>query len=231
MKILLADDHTLFRDSLVEYIRRADSSTSVLTASDMNEVMEIIENGYDDIDIILLDLRMPGMDDFRGLKKLTESDIDVPVALLSGLAEKEDVKEALRIGAAGYFSKTLSGKAMLNGIKAIINGEEFISIDHNTNEIMPSYYPSEAKDNATNNASRGVGAGTEDGENIHLTPRENDVLLYLAEGATNKDIARALDLQIVTVKLHVRGICRKLDAKNRTQAVLRAQQEGLVKKG
>lgn len=220
MKVLLADDHTLFRDALVQFIARADPEAVVLLAQDMHCVMDIMD-GEKDVDLVLLDMRMPGMDGLNGLGRFRARYPGTPVALLSGLAEKSHVEQALKMGAAGFLPKTLSGKAMLGGIQKILGGERFVATDNNTGEIMPSYYDG--------------GGGLQDSAQDHfegqseqagLTPREKDVLTWLLRGASNKDIARALGLQVVTVKLHVRGICRKLGAENRTQAALKAQKMG-----
>ncbi|MCD8497268.1 MAG: response regulator transcription factor [Alphaproteobacteria bacterium] len=173
-------------------------------------------------DLVLLDLRMPGMHGLEGLKKLRADYPHLPVAIMSGLAEPEDVKEAINLGAAGYFPKTLSGQALMKAIELVLTGERFVPIDRNTNAIMPAYQndpgymPSDAP---TINSNI---------EAVKLTPREREVLQHLARGESNKEIARALDLQVVTVKLHVRGICKKLDASNRTQAALRAREMGLT---
>jgi DNA-binding NarL/FixJ family response regulator len=160
------------------------------------------------------------MNGLQGLKKMKDTYPEIPVAILSGLAEKEDVEEAMKLGASGYFPKTLPGKIMLQGIYKILQGEIFTPLDHNTNQILPSYHADHGTDAA--------GRATEAGKAIALTPREREVLIFLLKGASNKEIANAMDLQVVTVKLHVRGICRKLGAKNRTQAALLAQQMGIT---
>lgn len=221
MKLLLADDHTLFRDALVQYIERAEPNAKVTLAKDFPEVLKAM-NDNPDQDLVLLDLRMPGMNGMEGFRTMRETYPKTPLALMSGVAEASDVKAAMDLGAMGYFPKTLSGKALLKAIQLVLAGEKFLPLDHNTNKIMPAYYgtPSDS-----DNGSK-LGAG---GQDFNLTPRENDVLSYLLKGASNKEIANALGLQIVTVKLHVRGICRKLGAKNRTQAALIANEAGLVK--
>ena len=224
MKLLLADDHNLFRDALVEYIGRAEPDAAVRLAGSMNEVMALMQKDPD-IDLVLLDLYMPGMNGLKGLEILRRAHPGVPVALLSGLAEKEDVERALALGAAGYFPKTLSGKAMMEGIRQILDGKTYVARDDGTNEIMPSHYGDVSRGNGLDRLANA--GGNDNNNNIRLTPREREVLAFLLRGESNKEIARALDLQVVTVKLHVRGICRKLGARNRTQAALIARERRL----
>jgi len=244
MKILFADDHTLFRDALVEYIERAEPSASVAIARDMHEAMEKLEQG-DTFDIILLDFRMPGMNGMQGLEKIRAAYPDIPVAILSGLAEKLDIERALETGAVGYFPKTLSGKQLLQGIRSILEGGTFVAIDHNTDELMPSYFgnnvhlwpsaqssshhspypsPSSSVLPGMHVPERPFASSLAEKDAAGLTLREKEVLACLMKGASNKEIARELGVQVVTVKLHVRGICRKLGAKNRTQAALIARE-------
>lgn len=224
MRLLLADDHALFRDALLQYIQRSEPEATVMLAKDLHEVMDIME-GKPDIDLVLLDLRMPGMNGLAGLEKMRETYPDTRVALLSGMAEEHQVQQALDLGVSGYFPKTMSGKAMLNGVHKILAGENYTAVDHNTNGLMPSYFDGDERDHAA--GDNGQSAYRRRGRG-RLTPREKEVLTYLVKGASNKEIASALDLQVVTVKLHVRGICRKLDAKNRTQAALKAHQLGVA---
>lgn len=219
MKLLLADDHAMFRDALVDYIERAELNADVTIAKDMNEVMEVMQSG-DNFDLVMLDFRMPGMDDLKGLENLLANYPDTRAVMLSGMARTKDVEMAMEMGAYGYFPKTLTGKAMINGINKVLAGEKYVAIDYNTNEIMAS---SKGHDiDHVDDEAEGTAAKAD------LTPRESEVLEFLLRGASNKEIARSLDLQVVTVKLHVRGICRKLGAKNRTQAALKAQQMGLA---
>ncbi|HIF24693.1 MAG TPA: response regulator transcription factor [Micavibrio sp.] len=217
MKLLLADDHAMFRDALVDYLQRTELNADVTIAKDMNEVMEVMQGG-DKFDLVMLDFRMPGMDDLRGLESLLEHYPDTRAVILSGMARTKDVEKAMDMGAAGYLPKTLTGKALINGINKVMAGEKYVAIDYNTNEIMASSKGHEDEDADV----------ADSGAKADLTPRESEVLEFLLRGASNKEIARSLDLQVVTVKLHVRGICRKLGAKNRTQAALKAQQMGLT---
>ncbi len=218
MKLLIADDHTLFRDALINYIERADPSCSVSVAKDLYQVIDILEqnNHYD---LVLLDLRMPGMDGMNGFETMRERFSDVKVALMSGIAEPEDVKKALNLGAVGYFPKTMSGKALLRGVGTVVKGKIFVPEGSDGENVMPSYYGSGSETEHYNETVADVSS---------FTDREREVLSFLVEGASNKEIANALGLKVVTVKLHVRGVCRKLEAKNRTQAALRAKEMGVV---
>lgn len=232
MKLLLADDHTLFRDALVQYIERSNPEAKVTIAEDFYQAYKQMEDNNDQ-DLILLDLRMPGMDGMGGFKKIREDFPDTPVALMSGIAEPEDVREAMDLGAAGYFPKTLSGKALLKGVEAVLSGEVFVPMDRNQPATpMPAYYGESSPLPPPPNyveLSESQKPASKTNDDFNLTPRENDVLEFLVTGASNKEIASALGLQVVTVKLHVRGICRKLGAKNRTQAALIAREHGLAK--
>ncbi len=228
MKLLLADDHTLFRDALVQYIERSNPNAHVTIAEDFNQAFEIMQQNNEQ-DLILLDLRMPGMDGLSGFEKMRTHFPETPVALMSGVAEPEDVHAAIELGAIGYFPKTLSGKALLNGIESVLSGETFIPIDHKTTQPMSSYYDDGPKKSENSYGGMNEAQTPFDADNkFNLTPREKDVLGHLITGAANKEIANHLGLQVVTVKLHVRGICRKLDAKNRTQAALIARENGLT---
>lgn len=229
MKILLADDHTLFRDALIQYLERAEPDMRITLAKDYHEAEKTLERDAF-FSLIILDLRMPGMNGLKGLQTIREKHPELRVALMSGVAAPEDVQAAIEMGAVGYFPKTLSGKALLQAIQLVLSGEHFIPIDQRTNRVMPSHYADAP--NAITSIS--VGGSRKEGkiktlQDIKLTPRENEVLQYLMDGASNKDIAEDLGLQVVTVKLHVRGICRKFSAKNRTQAAMRAKELGFSK--
>lgn len=217
MKLLIADDHTLFRDALVQYVERADPAAEVTVAKDFREAYAALKEDADR-DLVLLDLRMPHMNGMEGFRRVREEFPQVKLALMSGVAEEHDVKTAMNLGAAGYFPKTLSGKALLRAIQLVLSGERFIPLDSETNAIMPSHHPDVEREKII----------YQNNQPVTLTPRETQVLAFLARGVSNKEIARELELQVVTVKLHVRGICRKLDAKNRTQAALRARELGIV---
>ena len=215
MKILLADDHALVRDTLKLYIERAEEGTVVQTADDLEGALAAASDG-EPLDLTILDYRMPGMDGLDGMERMMAARPDVPVAILSGLATRDEVHAAIARGAAGFLPKTLAPPALLGAIRLILTGERFLpasSFDPEGDSGPP--------------AAAGQGNGQSPAKRL-LTPRETDVLQHLHQGKSNKEIARELDLKEVTVKLHVGSICRKLEAKNRTQAVLRAIALGFV---
>lgn len=213
MKLLLADDHTLFRDALLLYIERANPSAAVSLAKDFHEALAVMQKNPDQ-DLVLLDFRMPGMNGLEGFVKMRDDYPTVRVALMSGVAEPDDVKAAMNLGAVGYFPKTLSGKNLIKAIQSVLDGEIFLPRVEGQEAILPSYYndhPAIFYQRVEN--SNG-------GSALSFTAREKDVIKYLAQGHSNKDIAAFLGIQVVTVKLHVRSVCQKLGAKNRTHAAL-----------
>jgi DNA-binding NarL/FixJ family response regulator len=219
MKLLIADDHTLFRDVLVQYIERAEPGAEITAVRSFPEALTAMEGGAA-YDTVLLDLQMPGMNGLEGFRTMRRIHPDVPVALMSGVAETGDVREAMALGVAGYFPKTLSGAALLKAIRQVLAGGRYVPPGRFPGEIPPSYYANghAGKKDAPAKSDAGFG----------LTRREKEVLNYLVRGASNKEIANALGLQVVTIKLHVHSLCRKLGVKNRTQAALLASTENIA---
>lgn len=203
MRILLADDHVLVRDALKSYIERLADDAAVIVASSFPEAFALAERDTA-LDLVILDLRMPGMNGLEGLTRMRGLRPSTPVVIISGLARPQDITDAMAAGAAGFFPKTLNGAALVSAVRLVLAGERFVpSTDHAGNGVDGE-------------------ARVEDEATSSLTTRERQVLDLLTKGMSNKEIARQLELQEVTIKLHVRGICRKLGAKNRTQAALRA---------
>ena len=205
MKVLLADDHRLVREGLKLLIGRLGDDVDVLEAGDFEQALSLAE-GAGGLDLIILDLSMPGMDGLAGLERMCGLRPDVPVVILSGTFERKLVLDALMRGAQGYIPKTLGGKAMLSALQLVVAGEKYV--------------PSIILEDDGASPSDAIDAQIRlDNPIRKLTRRERDVLSLLAEGHPNKEIARRLELQEVTVKVHLKGVFRKLGATNRTQAV------------
>lgn len=213
MRLLLADDHVLVRDVLKAYIERAEPEATVLSASSVDEAIALAANDSG-LDLIMLDYRMPGMDGFAGFDRMRAAKPGVPVAIISGLATRSEIHQAIARGAAGFLPKTLTPQALLGAIRLILSGERF---------LPAAFFDPDGEDAGPDAPD----AAAEGGAAALLTRREREVLSSLCKGEANKEIARKLELQEVTVKIHVRNICRKLNAKNRTQAVLRAIELGV----
>jgi len=200
MRILIADDHGLVRDTVAMFLR-AEGLEVVACADSLEAALEKVKT-VGQFDLVLLDYGMPGMDGLAGLGKMKRVNGPKPVAILSGIASPSVASDAIAAGAAGFVPKTLGAQSMVSAIHLMLSGEIFVPYD-----FMKQV------------TAKKVG---------NLTERETEVLRALTEGKSNKEIALDLDLKEVTIKLHVKTLCRKLDAKNRTQAAMIARDRKLV---
>lgn len=203
MRILLADDHDLVLETLAAFLR-AEGGFEVETCNSLDAALDRIGNDAK-YDLTLLDFNMPGMDGLDGLQKAIAASFGQPVALMSGTANKTIAQKAIDAGAIGFLPKTIAAKSMVNAVKFMAMGEKYVPLEFLNAEEETKDIPLAKK----------------------LTEREMQVLGGLCRGLSNKELARDLDLQEVTIKLHVKTLCRKLDAKNRTQAAMIGKEAGL----
>ena len=211
IRVLLIDDHTLFRSGIKALLTRQPGFDVVGEAAD----------GLDGIkhakelrpDVILLDLHMPGLSGREAVKILSEELPESHVVMLTVSEDAEDLLETLRTGACGYLLKNIDTQTLLDSVRKAADGESVVST------TMMSHLV------------RGLKAGPKadpQAEKDRLSPREREILAYLAKGASNKEIARALDVAESTVKIHVQHILRKLNLTSRVQAAVYAVEAGLA---
>ncbi len=216
MKILIADDHELFRDGLRHVLTQLDGTVSIVEASDYPQAIALTETEAD-IGIVLLDLGMPGMPWSEGLQSLRKTlPSDVPVIVLSASDDRRHVLQAVNLGAAGFIPKTSSSRVMLSALKLVLSGGVYLP-------------PALLDQSGESGLAEGGGTPSQENSASFLTPRQREVLALLGQGKSNKEIARVLQLAEGTVKLHVTAILKALNVNNRTRAVVAASQLGLTK--
>ncbi|MCV2868424.1 response regulator transcription factor [Defluviimonas sp. WL0002] len=200
MKIIVADDHALVLETLVAFIA-THPDMDVRSAANLDATLELIGN-EGAFDCILLDYNMPGANGLEGLQRVLEANAGGAVALMSGNVARRTVEQAISAGAAGFVPKTLSAKSLVQAIRFMATGEIYAPFEFMTRE-------------------------SEDTSGL-FSPRELSVLRCVCDGKPNKVIAQELGVQEVTIKAHVKNICRKLEANNRTHAAMIARDRGIL---
>lgn len=200
--IVIADDHPLVREALRQTIAQEFAEAEFREAASLHEADTTLREGQ--TDLLLLDLHMPGMRGFTGLCYLRAQHPDVPIAMVSASTEPRIVRQAIDYGAAGFIPKSASMAAIREGVRAVLDGGQWVPPDVGS---LP------ASDDA--DAQLALRLAT-------LTPQQVRVLGMLSEGKLNKQIAFDLDISEATVKSHVSAILQKLEVNSRTQAVIMA---------
>ncbi len=205
MKILIADDHALFREGIRHVLDELAESITVLEAANCETTIRHAAD-HPDLDLVLLDLNMPGKDGFAALELLASRYPALPVVILSGSDRRSDMQRSLDAGALGFIPKSTTSAVMMTALRLVFSGGIY---------VPPAMAFSEAQ----------VGVDTQ--QPYHLTPRQLEILAVLMQGRSNKEIARCFDLAEATVKMHVTAIFKSLGVSNRTQAALVAEKLGL----
>jgi two-component system, NarL family, nitrate/nitrite response regulator NarL len=212
MKLLIVDDHPFLRDGLAALLMQIGPNTTVLQARDANEGIALVDN-HPDLDVVILDLAMPGMEGLQALSEFGRKRPDLPVIVLSSSEDPRDVRRALASGALGYVPKSASQHVLLSAIRLVLNGDLYIPpliLDEKVGTIV----------------RRTISA---EGENSRLlTARQIQILTLLSEGKPNKTIAAALAVSEKTVKAHITAIFKALNVVNRTQAAAAGREQGII---
>lgn len=206
INLVIADDHPLYRDALRGALTMSLRDLTLHEAGSLSETIDILET-QQDIDLLLLDLHMPGSGDLFGLIHIRKLYPDLPVAVVSGIEDPNIISKVLSTGALGFVSKTTGSDKIAQAVQAMLEGDVWIPAGVNEHAV-------EEDDEFALLADKIAS----------LTPAQYKVLCFMRDGLLNKQIGFKLDIAEATVKAHVTSIFRKLDINNRTQAVLIASQ-------
>ncbi len=214
IRILIVDDHTLFRSGIKLVLQRCKSFEVVGEAGDGLEGVKRAKQLRPDV--VLLDLHMAGTSGLEALRVMVEDVPEVQVIMLTVSEDAADLLETLRAGARGYLLKNIDTEFLLDCIRRVAHGESVMSpqIAHKLADSLRAA-PKDSVPVAEVSQNR-------------LTTREREILIMLARGASNKEIASTLTLSESTIKIHVQGILRKLNIAKRVQAAVYAVEHGLI---
>lgn len=202
-RIVIADDHPLFRDALRLALQDALTDVSFDDAGSLKETLDILGK-TDDVDLVLLDLKMPGVQGFSGLMLMRAQFPLIPVVVVSGSEENSVISRAISLGALGFIPKSAPVADMQEAISTVLKGDVWLP-----ENVDLSAQGNDEMDDLAHRLST-------------LTPQQTRVLMMLREGLLNKQIAYELSVSEATVKAHVSAILQKLNVDSRTQAVIAA---------
>lgn len=211
MKVLIIDDHALFRDGLLLVLEGLNTAIEIFEAESYESAKNIMDE-HNNLDLILLDLGLPGISHLDALLSIRQQTPDTPIVVLSGTEDQRTVEQALQQGARGYIPKSSPAKIILNALQLVIAGGTYVPAQILQNKTF------ETNNQAIQNTAN----------NHNLTPRQMQVLHELVKGKSNKDIGIALDLTESTIRAHVAAILKSFNVSNRTQAVQYATQNDFV---
>lgn len=224
IKFLIADDHELFLQGLEFILRKEYPDAEITLADSYTGIFDVLQNRHD-FDLILTDLAMPGASWREAISKMHEICPETPIIIISAVFEPEILQETYNLGVSGYVSKSFSNNLILSAINLVMAGGMYIPPEVMKMGMKSS---SESVRDLIKDLERPKAVN---GSNHGLTPRQTEVLECLAEGLSNKQIAYKLDVSEGTVKIHITLLMRTLEVTNRTAAVRKAAQLGILKVG
>lgn len=213
VRVLLVDDHALFREGLAGII---DSQPDMQVVGEANDGLEACVKAQElKPDLILMDVQMPGMDGLEAARQIKQILPEVIVIMLTVRDDDEKLFGALKNGAQGYLLKEIRSQSMLEMLRGALRGEAALS-------------PSMAGRVLSEFRRLSKGSIQESEDDVGLTERERQVLVEAARGATDKEIAAKLNVSLNTVKTHIRNILSKLHVRTRREAAKSAQAKGFI---
>jgi DNA-binding NarL/FixJ family response regulator len=205
MKILIADDHVLFREGLRQMLLQLSDEVTIIEAADHEGVL-LLAAQHADADLALLDLNMPGKEPLAALAAILAQSPTIPIVVLSASEDLDDVRRVLEAGAMGFIPKRETAKVILSALHLVLSGGIYIP------PMLMQKAPA---------------LGARRGE-VGFTPRQREVLQRLVLGKSNKEIGREMSLSDATVKVHLAAIFRSLNVSSRAEAVRVVEQRGLL---
>lgn len=216
MNILLIDDHFCAREGVASLLKQIYADLQVFEAESFEQGLALAQ--ANELNLVLLDIQLPGKDGLEGLRELREVLPNVCVVMFSGLDDRELVFEALRLGAMGFIVKSLSRQAFIEALRAVLSGRVY---------LPASVVGPQTLTYKSNNHATGIGPATNPAS-LGLTPREFTVLGWLVQGKCNKEIARKLGIEEQTVKNHLRPIFQKFAVVRRTELMVKVFEMGIA---
>lgn len=214
VNILIIEDHALFRQGLTMLLLDMLPKARIVEAASADEALRAVKADVN-FQMVLLDLKLPDADGLETLGKLGELLQGVPIAVVSASEDMKDITRSFKAGAKGYIVKSSTAEVLRHAISLVLSGETYIP--PHVMGALTSHRPS-------------APAASEEppADAPSLTPRQREILILMAQGMQNKDIAASLGTLEGTVKVHVKGILQKLGVNNRTHAVVKGVRVGLV---
>jgi len=217
LKLLVIEDHTLVREGLVNLLAQVEDGVVVADRPDFESALALLDD-EDEVDLILLDLALPGIDGFAGLDILRRRYPAIPVAVISAFDDLPTITRVMNLGASGFIPKSLSGVQVLAAVRQVLAGEIFRPQGAGKGGYL---------DGAVARPPAGSGGSGIGPAEFGLTERQAEVLALLTRGLSNREIAARLELSEGTVKIHVTAILKALGVASRTQALVAVTRYGI----
>lgn len=219
IKVLLVDDHALFRDGMRYVLQQLGANVEIVDTGNFTEALQLA-NAHKNFDLALLDLNMPDSDGVASLQLFHQAFPNVPLVVISGTDQRDDIEDVMNLGAMGFISKMSSSKVMLSALNIVLGGGVYIPPQLLLHAVTKLDEGNARVDKRSQRASR-----------YGLTPRQLEVLQYMGAGLSNKDVAQALSLAEGTVKIHVAAIYQALRVSSRIEAVATGLRFGFITEG
>jgi len=215
LKILVVDDHPLVREAMTQLVMRLGGPIEVLEAQDCMGGLALAHR-HPDLDLVLLDLNLPGLRGIPALQRFRQEYPTAPVVVVSMFRDRDTVTEVMRHGAVGFIPKSSGRETIVNALRLVLAGSVYVPPEAGLGEAF--------SDDSLPAGIRGHAASATE---VGLTPRQGQVLALVMKGRANKEICRDLGLAERTVKAHLTAVLNALKVANRTQAVIAANKRGL----